>query len=284
MVIKYLDSKRISALAADTKPTNVEANSILVEKDTGERYWFDGTDWTGNIDLTGLKAYYNFNESSGNLINQSTTGDGLGSSADGTNTSVSYSQTGKIGNAYTYTRGTSKTVLGSSLSQFNFMHNQSQLFSINVWYKLSGSLVNVVGMMGDGQDNTAKIGLSIYAVATGALSINTTNGSSQDALITGGGIIPNNTNWHMLTVTYNRSLASSNWLTYIDGVLVATINKSGSFTPSNSNASHAMELGTYGTLAQSFFGTLDECSIWNRILTTDEISTLYNSGRGKIVY
>ena len=45
MVIKYLDSKRISALAADTKPTNVETNSILVEKDTGKRRWFNGTAW-----------------------------------------------------------------------------------------------------------------------------------------------------------------------------------------------------------------------------------------------
>ena len=47
MTIKYLDSKRISALAADTKPTNVETNSILVEKDTGVRRWFDGTAWSG---------------------------------------------------------------------------------------------------------------------------------------------------------------------------------------------------------------------------------------------
>ena len=40
MTIEYKDSNRISALAADTKPTNVETNSILVEKDTGRRYWF----------------------------------------------------------------------------------------------------------------------------------------------------------------------------------------------------------------------------------------------------
>tara|TARA_R110000796_G_scaffold146266_1_gene262965 strand:- start:225 stop:1853 length:1629 start_codon:yes stop_codon:yes gene_type:complete len=28
------------------KPTNVQDNSILVEKDTGRRYWYDGSDWT----------------------------------------------------------------------------------------------------------------------------------------------------------------------------------------------------------------------------------------------
>jgi hypothetical protein len=46
LTIKYLDSRRITGLAADTKPTNVETNSILVELDTAKRYWFDGSAWT----------------------------------------------------------------------------------------------------------------------------------------------------------------------------------------------------------------------------------------------
>jgi hypothetical protein len=46
LTIKYLDSKRITGLAADTKPTNVETNSILVELDTAKRYWFGGSSWT----------------------------------------------------------------------------------------------------------------------------------------------------------------------------------------------------------------------------------------------
>ena len=45
MTIKYLDSKRISALSTDAKPSNVETNSIIVEKDTGVRKWFNGTSW-----------------------------------------------------------------------------------------------------------------------------------------------------------------------------------------------------------------------------------------------
>ena len=46
MTIKYLDSKRVSALSSDTKPTNLEDNSILVELDTAKRYWYDGSAWT----------------------------------------------------------------------------------------------------------------------------------------------------------------------------------------------------------------------------------------------
>ena len=65
MTIKYLDSKRISALAADTKPTNVETNSILVEKDTGRRYWFDlGVEPKGTSGTGGDWAEVSFNASS----------------------------------------------------------------------------------------------------------------------------------------------------------------------------------------------------------------------------
>ena len=45
MTIEYKDSKRIIGLSTDTKPTNVETNSILVEKNNSKRYWFDGTNW-----------------------------------------------------------------------------------------------------------------------------------------------------------------------------------------------------------------------------------------------
>ena len=54
MTINYLDSKRISALSSDTKPTNVEANSILVQKDVGSRYWFNGTAWIPIVGTRGL--------------------------------------------------------------------------------------------------------------------------------------------------------------------------------------------------------------------------------------
>ena len=42
----------------DEKPTDVQDNSILVEKDTARRYWFDGTTWTrGFFRLTGIGVF-----------------------------------------------------------------------------------------------------------------------------------------------------------------------------------------------------------------------------------
>ena len=45
MTVSYLDAKRITGLSTDTKPTNVETNSIFVETDTPARYMYDGTSW-----------------------------------------------------------------------------------------------------------------------------------------------------------------------------------------------------------------------------------------------
>jgi len=58
MTIKYLDSKRINALAADTKPTNVETNSILIEKDTAKRFWYDGSAWTWENDIGATRGVF----------------------------------------------------------------------------------------------------------------------------------------------------------------------------------------------------------------------------------
>ena len=77
MTITYQDSKRISGLSTDTKPTKA-------------------------LSLTGCKAYYNFEQTSGNLTNIATTAsgfpDGLGSSVDATPyNGVVQNATGKVG-------------------------------------------------------------------------------------------------------------------------------------------------------------------------------------------
>jgi hypothetical protein len=53
-MVNYLDSRRISGLSSDTKPTNVETNSIFVETDTALRYWFNGNYWNLPSDKLGI--------------------------------------------------------------------------------------------------------------------------------------------------------------------------------------------------------------------------------------
>ena len=76
--------------------------------------------------------------------------------------------------------------------------------------------------------------------------------------------------WHHAVVNYN----GTNRTIYFDGALLKTDTPG---TP-NSTASN-FAIGRTAPLYREFFnGTLDDLSIWNRALTLDEISYLYNSG------
>lgn len=76
--------------------------------------------------------------------------------------------------------------------------------------------------------------------------------------------------WHHAVVNYN----GTNRTIYFDGALLKTDTPG---TP-NSTASN-FAIGRTAPMYSEFFnGTLDDLSIWNRALTLDEISYLYNSG------
>ena len=73
VIIRYLTSSSITATGgtittiseAETKPTNVETNSILVEKDTGKRYWFDGSVWTIDFlpnEISNMEFWYDVSD------------------------------------------------------------------------------------------------------------------------------------------------------------------------------------------------------------------------------
>ena len=76
MTINYLDSKRLQGLSADTKPTNVQTNSIFEQTDTNTRHWYNGTNWIRPpTDISGLKAWYDASDAStitksSNLVSQ----------------------------------------------------------------------------------------------------------------------------------------------------------------------------------------------------------------------
>ena len=86
-----------------------------------------------------------------------------------------------------------------------------------------------------------------------------------------GGSNPSLTNgsWHMVTTTFASTVK-----VYIDGVLISTS------TPPNSNVDNCtgdLQFGReWSTNPNYFIGKLDEIGIWNRALTQQEITNLYN--------
>jgi hypothetical protein len=272
----------LTPAAAIPFPTDVQVGSRYEETDTRKMYHRD--DITGtDVSLTGLKAYYNFDQTSGNLINQAGlvgSTDSLDSNADGTNSNVSQTNTGKLGNSYLYNATSSYTQLGSSLSQFNFIHQANAKLTLNCWFKMtnissSNHLFSTYAVSGyrTGTDivvNSREIYFVTQSSSTGTVVSFQTSGS----------IIPNNTDWHMVTIRVDDTLSSNQVKIKIDDGVEQSGN-TGTGAPSTGNAQHEGHIGSSGAENAWFDGRIDEMSIFNRILTDAEVTTLYNSGAGK---
>lgn len=242
----------------------------------------------GGISGTSLKAYWKFDESSGTLVNNagSVTGNStLGSSADSTtNQNLTYSNTGIISDAIGFngTTSSSKVVIGSSLSQFNFFHSTTAKFTINFWYKKTSVDTSFRTLIAN-HYGLSQAGFRIaFNGSNGVQIIGQNESASAFITDTTTGFIPNDTNWHMMTVTFDISLSTDNLEVFIDGVSDHKVTKSAGGTSANSSL--ALAIGDDQGGDGNFYGLLDEMSIWNRILTGSEITSLYNSGAGLSLY
>jgi len=243
--------------------------------------------YAAGFDLTELKAYYIFDETSGDLINEAATAgsiNSLGTAADGQlEVGVTQGQSGIIGNSYNFPGGSNGQLqLGTSNSQFNFMHNSvTMTWSVNFWQNTvnTGSLPQAIIHNNVGTTSNAGIDISYRGngdhkagIFRGVLFTSVVGpGSSVSAL-------PADGNWHMVTVTYDHTLPTDNLKFYHDGVFTAATTKDGA-APSANNAGAPMQLAGYGNLL-TYSGNLDEMSIWNRVLSPSEITDLYNNGAG----
>ena len=119
----WQDGTNLTVLSPDVGisalDTNLQDNTLFVEKDTAYRYWFTSGAFSS---LSGLTAYYNFEQTTGTMTNQaSAVGSPDQITADGTfesfgGSSPNRSATGKIGTYATFFDGNSS---GSAGSRYN---------------------------------------------------------------------------------------------------------------------------------------------------------------------
>ena len=84
---------------------------------------------------------------------------------------------------------------------------------------------------------------------------------------------PTVSNWHFIVCTYD----GSNIKLYVDGSYIGQTAASGNIA----GAAGATYLGAYNKANDHYLnGKIDEVSIWNSALSSNEVSALYNSGNG----
>ena len=256
MTIKYLDSKRIVKLSTD--------NTV-----------------TTSLPLTGLKAYYKFDEVSGDIINQAgTVGSSvsLGSNADGQNSGADYGATGILGTAITFVDGTSDIVtLGTSKSQFNFMWSTTMKFTLVFWYKSTALPTGQTDIFTSLDSDHNNKGMGCQFRANRALNVQI--GNVAVSFTTANNFLPNDiSNFHMVVVTGDYQ-ASPQITISVDNGTPVTQALTGSL--SDADSTNVQTIGSSaGSYPLEMDGSIDEMSIWNRVLTADEISAIYNGGLG----
>ena len=230
-----------------------------------------------SLSLSELKAYYKFNESSGNIINQATS---IGSTdaianSDLITSGVTYTSTGHVGDGVSFD-GTNDDAKASSstVADWNFFATSGNSFTVACWMKT----LNFTGgrrFLATGNGNAGDVIFLCDHQNDGTLDI--LCGKSGTDLFT-----------HSTTDGWTDSAFHFVCLQYDDatGVFTSTIDDNTAETSSSHNLTNTDTSETYlhvgqNTAGQDYWnGVMDELSIWNRVLTADEITKLYNSGSG----
>jgi len=106
------------------------------------------------------------------------------------------------------------------------------------------------------------------------------NGGAPVALTLGGNdIYPNDTEYHRIVMTYDQSLASNNWLVYIDGVSIslADNDKTGN-TPSTADSLSNLRIGAESSETFIMNGAMKGVQIYKDVVwTAEEVTDDYDN-------
>ena len=260
----------------------------LSKKDFGVA--FGGGEVSQIVSGDNLKAYYRFSAASGNITNVAGTvanNDTIGSDADLTNNDITLGESGSPSNFGTNalfepSESSYGVAPSGTESNFDFFFDGSS-WSVSFWYKASSdfsSNQHVIDTHASADDN---YGMDIRTNQYEGeddhkIRVVITNGSLMVDFKSTDDYVPDETNFHHYVFTWNNSTATM----WRDAANKAT--KSGS-AGSSGTSTDVMTVGGYSNNPTSgtLKGNLCELSIWNRVLSDDDITELYNSGAGLVL-
>lgn len=222
--------------------------------------------------LTGLISYWELNETSGSRV------DAHGSN-DLTDNATVGSATGVQGNAAVFVEANTEYLSRAQASCVD-LDGMTDL-SIALWYNPTSFPQNAGGEYYHNivekwyvASNRAYLFRYQNETGTPQLELATTNdGTNVDAaaFYTPGFSLAT---WYHIAFTYDSSAAEVKW--YKNGTLQETDSTGGSSIASGTSD---FRIGGF-TASVATDAKMDEVGIWSKVLTADEISTLYNSGSG----
>jgi hypothetical protein len=148
-------------------------------------------------------------------------------------------------------------------------------FTLSAWYFTNNQTQFEQTILGKGRDVSGSGYNLLFNTDNNGVSYNIQIGLNSGTLNTGAGIPVNQSNsigWHQIVGTYD----GVNIKLYIDGVLQFTNTQNITLQNSSQKLYFGRELLN---LPRYFNGKLDDIGIWNRALTPQEITNLYNANQ-----
>lgn len=217
---------------------------------------------------SGLVSYWKMEEASGTRV------DSHGSNDLSDNNTVG-TAAGIIDNGADFERSNSEYLSITDAAQTGL--NPSD-FSVSAWVKFETSNVfaGLVSKRGVDEEysiyfnNTNEIVCRISANAAGsALSVSESNPISNATGV-----------WYHFVITVDSSLGGAGMEFYENASSLGRSRIASSFATSIYNGGSVFRIGAMANPANFLDAVVDEVGFWNRVLTSSEISDLYNSGAG----
>jgi len=175
-------------------------------------------------------------------------------------------------NSMVFDRVDEHIVIGDVL---NFERTDS--FSISAWIKTSETVgfgVVVAKLDNTGPNPGYQLGVNF---ATGLLSMQIINNSSTNLIAVNMDDVVNDGTWRNIVITYDGSSMASGVNFYMNGTLRSDTDIANTLSASILTADPLQISGRDGANF-TFDGNIDDVSIYDKELTSGEITTIYNSG------
>jgi hypothetical protein len=224
----------------------------------------------------GLALYLPMNETadSGNVTAVDKSGNGF----DFTSVNSVLSTAGKVGNARDFIKANQTHLLGGSTS--SLLEFGGADWSVQFWLNLTGPLPTTATnatIIARNVSNTGAFQASEFSVAlffnAGVTNL-VVSGANGVAFTQFGSLLAST--WHHIVLTNNGTTVSY----YRDGSLISTGTRTGTWL----TGARYTVIGTPNTnsmATQTIDAKIDELGKWNRTLSANEVSALYNNGNGR---
>lgn len=221
----------------------------------------------GTTLLTSLVAYWKLDEA----ISSGTRADSSGNGLDLTDLSanVSFTASGIINDAAVPSGNAQLKHVDTALLQVG----GNQDFTIQVWFNRQGSTATLGPFVDKGTNfNLTGDEYLIYIEGANKPAFYVGNGTSNAGAVWGSAIT--DSSWHHLIAWYDHTAQTVN-LKIDNGTTVTT-----SWTGGTQTTTGVFSLFSNSGTGNYYTKWLDEVGFWKRVLTSGEITSLYNSGAG----